>query len=141
MRALPPAARAPPQASHPGRIRLFSSPSRHGCRVVHDSGRHLSCRRRTNPENTPNLPVTHGSDPRSAHRQGDSGGGPLGPDGPRFSRVDSPREMVYTSLHSAYEAPKDLPWSCRKASRIGKKTEDGRVVRVKWRLAAASPAD
>jgi hypothetical protein len=48
------------------------SPHRHGCRVVHDSGRH-PCRAAAKP--TPKTrrpcPVTHGSDPRSAHRHGD----------------------------------------------------------------------
>lgn len=81
------------------RIRLFSSPSRYGCRVVHAPTDTLSCHRHTNAEDTPNIgrPVTHGSDPIRS---------PTGdlrtalPDGPRFSHVDS-SERRFILLYAA----------------------------------------
>jgi hypothetical protein len=51
------------------RIRLFSSPSRHGCRVVHAPTDTLSCHRHT--EDTPNIALSLTVPTRSAHRHGD----------------------------------------------------------------------
>jgi len=85
----PPAARAPPQASHPSPTDyafLLTLSAR--SRVVHDPGRHPSCRRQTNPENTPNIALSltvPTLDPLTDIA--DLWRRPC-PDGPQFSGVD-----------------------------------------------------
>ncbi len=76
------------------RISPFSSPARHGCRVVHVSGRHPVVPPPNPPRKHPEQwTVTHGSHPRSAHRQGDLRRRPCliwpGPY-PRFLPIASP---------------------------------------------------